>query len=379
MYKRFVETRIGILGGGQLGRMLIQAGIDLNLNIAILDPDPDAPCRALTNRFSTGKLTDFDTVYRFGKVCDLITIEIENVNVAALKKLQREGKEVYPQPEIIRLIQDKVAQKLFYVEHDIPTAPYEIVNNASEVRAMKNWIPMVNKLAREGYDGRGVCVINTPEQLDEAFDAKGLIERFIDFEKEISVIVAQNQSGEIMSFPAVELVFHPEHNLVDYLFSPADITGDIATRAKETAERVIKTLGMTGLLAVEMFVTREGEVLVNEIAPRTHNSGHQTIEGNITSQFEQHWRSILNMPLGDTEVVIPTAMVNLLGAEGFNGVARYEGINEVLKIEGTHVHLYGKRDTRPFRKMGHVTITDRYPESLKAKVEFVKKTLKVIS
>lgn len=362
-----------------MGRMLIQAGIDLNLNIAILDPDPDAPCRALTNRFSTGKLTDFDTVYRFGKVCDLITIEIENVNVAALKKLQREGKEVYPQPEIIRLIQDKVAQKLFYVEHDIPTAPYEIVNNASEVRAMKNWIPMVNKLAREGYDGRGVCVINTPEQLDEAFDAKGLIERFIDFEKEISVIVAQNQSGEIMSFPAVELVFHPEHNLVDYLFSPADITGDIATRAKETAERVIKTLGMTGLLAVEMFVTREGEVLVNEIAPRTHNSGHQTIEGNITSQFEQHWRSILNMPLGDTEVVIPTAMVNLLGAEGFNGVARYEGINEVLKIEGTHVHLYGKRDTRPFRKMGHVTITDRYPESLKAKVEFVKKTLKVIS
>ena len=379
MQKRFTETRIGILGGGQLGRMLIQAGIDYNLSIAILDPDPDAPCRGLTNRFTTGKLTDFETVYRFGKDCDMLTIEIENVNAEALKKLQDEGKQVYPQPEIISLIQDKAAQKLFYKDHNIPTAPFEIVNNASEVRAMKSWIPMVNKLAREGYDGRGVRVINTPEQLDKAFDAKGLIERFIEFDKEISVIVAQNKSGEIKSFPVVELVFHPEHNLVEYLFSPADIAGDIATRAKETAERVIKTLGMTGILSVEMFVTRESEVLVNEIAPRTHNSGHQTIEGNITSQFEQHWRSILDMPLGDTEIVIPTAMVNLLGEEGYNGVARFKGINEVLAIEGTHVHLYGKRFTRPFRKMGHVTITDRDIENLKAKVEFVKKTLKVIS
>ena len=379
MQKRFTETRIGILGGGQLGRMLIQAGIDYNLSIAILDPDPDAPCRGLTNRFTTGKLTDFETVYRFGKDCDMLTIEIENVNVEALKKLQDEGKQVYPQPEIISLIQDKAAQKLFYKDHNIPTAPFEIVNNASEVRAMKSWIPMVNKLAREGYDGRGVRIINTPEQLDKAFDAKGLIERFIEFEKEISVIVAQNKSGDIKSFPVVELVFHPEHNLVEYLFSPADIAGDIATRAKETAESVIKTLGMTGILSVEMFVTRESEVLVNEIAPRTHNSGHQTIEGNITSQFEQHWRSILDMPLGDTEIVIPTAMVNLLGEEGYNGVARFKGINEVLAIEGTHVHLYGKRVTRPFRKMGHVTITDRDIENLKAKVEFVKKTLKVIS
>ena len=250
MQKRFTETRIGILGGGQLGRMLIQAGIDYNLSIAILDPDPDAPCRGLTNRFTTGKLTDFETVYRFGKDCDMLTIEIENVKSEELKKLKDEGKQVYPKPEIISLIKDKAAQKLFYKDHNIPTAPFEIVNNASEVRAMKSWIPMVNKLAREGYDGRGVRVINTPEQLDKAFDAKGLIERFIEFDKEMSVIVAQNKSGEIKSFPVVELVFHPEHNLVEYLFSPADIAGSIATRAKETAERVLNALVMTCILSV---------------------------------------------------------------------------------------------------------------------------------
>ncbi len=378
--KEFYQNyKIGILGGGQLGRMLLQSAIDFNLDVSILDPDENAPCKNLVANFQVGKLTDYDAVYNFGTYCDLITIEIENVNVEALKQLQKEGKTVYPQPEIIELIQDKTKQKQFYKENNIPTADFVLTNNKEEVLENAAFLPAVNKLATEGYDGRGVQMLRTAADLEKVFEAPSLLEKLIDFEKEISVIVARNEEGEIKTFPAVELVFHPEHNLVEYLLSPAVIKKEVEEKAEKIAISLIKKLEMVGLLAVEMFVTKNGEVLVNEVAPRTHNSGHQTIEANFTSQFEQHLRAILNMPLGVTDTKISSAMVNLLGADNYTGEAKYEGLEAVLKMKGTYVHLYGKKLTKPFRKMGHVTIIDQDVEKLKEKVKFVKANLKVIA
>ncbi len=370
--------KLGILGGGQLGRMLIQSGIDFNIPFAVLDPDDHAPCSTLAEFFH-GKLTDFDTVMRFGTSCDVITIEIENVNTAALKQLVKQGKKVYPQPEIIELIQDKRIQKKFYRDHNIPTAEFLLVQDAADVKSKSAFLPAVNKLGREGYDGKGVQIIRTPADLQKAFDAPGLLEKLIPFEKEIAVIAARNEQGEISSYPAVEMVFHPVQNLVEYLFAPADLPEEILTKADSIAKTIIQKLNLVGLLAVEMFVTPEGEVLVNEVAPRPHNSGHQTIEANVTSQYEQHLRAILNLPLGDTRLIVPSAMVNLLGEPGFEGSARYQGMDEVMKLSGVHIHLYGKRFTKPFRKMGHVTIVDADVESLKKKANFVKQTLKVIA
>ena len=378
MNKDFLKRRIGILGGGQLGRMLIQKGIDWNLQFSVLDPDAEAPCRDISH-FVQGKLTNYDTVINFGSNCDLITIEIENVNTSALKDLEQSGKKVFPQPHIIELIQDKQKQKQFYKAHHIPTAEFILTKDREEAERHKDFLPAVNKLAREGYDGRGVQVIRAPFDLSKAFDAPGILEKLIDFEKEISVIVARNEAGEVASYPAVEMVFHPEANLVEYLFAPAQISETIAKRADVIARKVIGKLNMTGLLAVEMFVTKSNEVLVNEIAPRPHNSGHQTIEANLTSQYEQHLRAILNLPLGDTRAIHPSAMVNLLGEQGHTGPARYEGMEEILKVPGIYVHLYGKTITKPFRKMGHVTIVDDDMESLKKKANFVKQTLKIIS
>lgn len=372
------DFKIGILGGGQLGRMLIQSGIDFNLNFAVLDPDPGAPCSGITG-FYSGKLTDYERVMDFGAQCDIITIEIENVNTAALKELASKGKKVYPQPHIIELIQDKRLQKTFYRNNGIPTAEFYLTNSAEEVKEYQHFLPFVNKLGREGYDGRGVQLMRDEGDLDKAWDAPGLVEKLIDFEKEISVIAARNERGEVKTFPVVEMVFHPEHNLVEYLFSPADLAPAIASEADLIARKIIGDLGMVGLLAVEMFVTREGGVLVNEIAPRPHNSGHQTIEANITSQYEQHLRAILNLPLGDTSTLSPSAMVNLLGEPGYSGPARYEGFEEVIGTPGVFVHLYGKKVTKPFRKMGHVTIIDKDIATLKMKANFVKETLKVIA
>ncbi len=374
----YQNFKLGILGGGQLGRMLIQAGIDLNIQFLVLDPDADAPCKSLAP-LHVGKLTEYNTVLEFGEQCDLITIEIENVNTAALKELVKRGKKVFPQPEIIELIQDKGTQKQFYKEFGIPTSPFVFTQNRSEVIANKSFLPAVNKLSREGYDGRGVQILHTEHDLHKAFDAPGLLERWIDFDKEIALIVARNEKGEIVSYPAVEMIFHPEANLVEYLFSPAHISDSVAKKAEAIAHKIIDEIKMVGLLAVEMFVTKNGEVLVNEIAPRPHNSGHQTIEGNVTSQYEQHLRAILNLPLGNTAIIQPSAMVNLLGAGGHSGLARYDGLEKVLEIMGVHVHLYGKKLTRPFRKMGHVTILDADVDSLKKKAKFVKDNLTVIT
>src|SRR5688572_20739752 len=342
--------------------MLIQSGLDFNIAFSILDPDPEAPCSTLAP-FHTGKLTDYDTVMKFGSSCDVLTIEIENVNTAALKDLVKQGKKVFPQPAVIELIQDKRVQKNFYREKGIPTADFILTENAADVRKNKSFLPAVNKLGKEGYDGRGVQILRTEADLNAAFDAPGLLEKLIDFEKEISVIVARNERGEVRTFPVVEMVFHPVHNLVEYLFAPAQLSPEVAQEADRIARKIIEDLNMVGLLAVEMFVTKKGEVLVNEVAPRPHNSGHQTIEANMTSQYEQHLRAILNLPLGDTELLIPSAMVNLLGEPGHNGLAKYQGFEDVAKVSGVHVHLYGKKYTKPFRKMGHVTIIDHDLES----------------
>ena len=367
---------VGVLGGGQLGRMLIQSGIDLNIQFSVLDPDAQAPCHQLAP-FTQGKLTDFDTVVKFGEHCQVITIEIEHVNTAALKELEKRGKKVFPQPHIIELIQDKRTQKQFYQQHSIPTAPFVLVESKTDVMAHADFLPAVNKLGKEGYDGRGVQLLRTRQDLDKAFDAPGLLEKLIDFDKEISVIVARNENGEIICYPAVEMVFHPTANLVEYLFAPAQIKNEVAAQAEALAVQIATKMQLVGILAVEMFVTREGDVLVNEVAPRPHNSGHQTIEANVTSQYEQHLRAILGLPLGSTRLLLPSAMVNLLGEDGFAGPAVYEGMSDVLKLEGVHVHLYGKKLTKPFRKMGHVTIVDSDVDSLKKKVNFVKHQLKV--
>lgn len=373
----YQDFKLGILGGGQLGRMLIQSCINFNVHTCVLDPDPKAPCHALANEFREGSLRDFDTVYEFGKQVDLLSIEIENVNVEALYRLEREGLAVYPQPRVIEIIQDKRKQKQFYRDHGIATADFVLVDGRDDVCRHQAFLPAFHKLGQGGYDGGGVQRLNGPEDLDKAFDAPGLLESFIDFEREISVIAARNVKGEVAVYPAVECIFHPEYNLVDYLLAPSSASETVLKRAEALARQVVESLEITGLLAVEMFVTRDGEVLVNEVAPRPHNSGHQTINANDTSQYEQHLRAILGLPLGSTAINKASAMVNLLGAEGFTGPARYEGLAEVLAIPGVNIFLYGKKLTKPHRKMGHVTILDKDVASLRAKVQQIKETIKV--
>ena len=373
------NQKIGILGGGQLGRMLIQSGIDFNFDIHVMDPDPHAPCREVSSNFTVGGITDYEEVLKFGKSCDVITIEIENVNIDALKELESIGKKVFPQPRIIELIQDKRLQKEFYVENSIPTADFILVDGRDEILQNSQFLPAFNKLGKEGYDGRGVVRINDTDNIQAGFDAPGLLEKLIDFKKELSVIVARNASGQVITYPVVELVFHPEANLVEFLFAPARIDKTVSDKAEKIAISVIEKLDMVGLLAVEMFLTKDDEILVNEIAPRPHNSGHQTIEGSITSQFEQHLRSILDLPLGATDLKTPSAMVNLLGENGYEGPAKYIGMEEVLAMKGTHVHLYGKKITKPFRKMGHVTIEAQDEEKLREIAKSVKNKIKVIS
>lgn len=374
-----MKEKLGILGGGQLGRMLIQSAIDFNMEVHILDPSKDAPCAALAHHFECGDLKDFDSVYNFGKRCDIITIEIEKVNTAALKKLRDEGKKVYPQPEIIELIQDKRLQKQFYVENGLPTADFILVENKQDVLNNSSFLPAANKLGKDGYDGRGVQLLRSEGDLAKAFDAPGLLEKLVDIDKEIAVIVARNAKGETKAFPVVEMVFHPEANLVEFLFSPAQVDQTIAKEAEELALKLIEKLDMVGLLAVEMFIDKNGILLINEVAPRPHNSGHQSIEGNITSQFEQHLRAIYNLPLGDTAIRVPAAMINLLGEEGYSGSPIYEGLDEILSMSGVHLHLYGKNSTQSFRKMGHVTVTDTDVEKLKEKALVVKNIFRITS
>ena len=377
MKKDVTDLKIGVLGGGQLGRMMLQSATDFNLDIHMIDPDPNAPCSKMANSFTVGALTDYETIMAFGADKDVLTIEIEAVNTQALKDLESQGKKVFPQPHIVEMIQDKRKQKTFYKANRIPTANFVLTENKADVISQNSFLPAVNKLGKGGYDGQGVQVLKSESDLEKAFDAPSLLEDLVDFQKELSVIVARNESGEVKCFPLVEMVFHPTANLVEFLFAPAEVSHEVEEKAYKLAEDVIAKLDMVGLLAVEMFLTQENDLLVNEIAPRTHNSGHQTIEANITSQFEQHLRAILDLPLGSTQLIKPAAMVNVLGEDGFKGNARYEGLNELLSIPGVHLHLYGKKITKPFRKMGHITITDENTVSLKEKALKVKEILKV--
>lgn len=371
------ELKVGILGGGQLGQMLIQSGISFNIAFHILDPSSKASCRNICERFVQGDFNDFDTVYEFGKNLDVITIEIEHVNVDALERLESEGKKVYPTPSVIRTIQDKGAQKAFYQDHNIPTADFHIIESRSDIKDFIDFLPAAQKLRRGGYDGKGVSIIDQSNYIDDSFDAPSVLEKKVDIDKELSFVVARNPSGEIKSFPAVELVFDPVYNLVSHLFSPAAISDEVERQGEEIAIKIADELQLVGLLAVEMFLDKDGRLLVNEMAPRPHNSGHQTIEGNITSQFEQHLRAILNMPLGATDTVEPSVMVNLLGAEGHTGSAKYEGMDKLLSKPGVYPHLYGKAETRPGRKMGHVTIVNNKIEKALEMASFVKENIKI--
>ncbi|MFP5470488.1 MAG: 5-(carboxyamino)imidazole ribonucleotide synthase [Bacteroidia bacterium] len=378
MSKPFYDKsfKLGVLGGGQLGKMLIQEAVNLNINVCVLEPFADAPCSKLAAEFTVGSITDYDTVYQFGKNKDIVTIEIENVNIEALKQLQKEGVKVFPSPEIIELIQDKGLQKEFYTQHNIPTAPYILVNNKKEVSEHLAKFPFAQKLRKGGYDGKGVQLLKSESDLSKAFDAPCVLEQLVDFEKELAVIVARNEQGEVATFPVVEMEFNPDANLVEFLFSPADVSETISNNAREIAVNVAKAFNLVGILAVELFLLKDGSILVNECAPRPHNSGHQTIEGNYTSQYAQHLRSILNLPLGNTDIKLPSVMVNLLGEKGFSGAANYEGLEACLQKEGVYIHLYGKTETKPFRKMGHVTIVHKDLEKAKENAYFVKRTLK---
>ena len=359
-----------------MGRMLIQETISLDIDVHILDPDENAPCKDISHSFTHGSFKDYETVLAFGRNMDVVTIEIEHVNVEALEKLEKEGVKVYPQPNVIKLIQDKGAQKEFYSEHGIPTSEYRLIGE-NEAQNHTDFFPVFQKMRKGGYDGKGVQSLKPVEDVSKAFTEPSVLEKAVDLDKELSVIVARNAAGETKTFPTVELEFNPIANLVEFLFSPANVSDEVEKTSQEIATMIAEKLEIVGLLAVELFLDKEGNVLVNEIAPRPHNSGHQSIEGNYTSQFMQHIRAILGISLGNTEIMKPSVMVNLLGEDGFTGEAQYEGLEDVLALKGVNVHLYGKRLTKPFRKMGHVTVVAETLEEAKNTAEKVQQTLKV--
>jgi 5-(carboxyamino)imidazole ribonucleotide synthase len=375
--------KLGVLGGGQLGRMLLAEAQKFDISTSILDSSAEAPCAQICNEFHQGNLLDFETVYNFGKQVDLLTIEIENVNIDALDLLEREGLTIYPTPKSIRIIQSKATQKNFYKDKNIPTAPYFHYAYLEELKhSYHNNIiefPFVWKAARFGYDGTGVKIVRAFEDLENLPKGECIVEKLIPFKNELAVIVARNHNGEVASYPVVEMEFHPEANQVEYVICPARIDQSIAKKAREVALKVADAFDFVGLLAVEMFQTEEDEILVNEVAPRTHNSGHYSIEASYTNQFEQHLRSILNLPLGNTESKVAGIMVNLVGAEGHTGEVVYENIDKILQIDGVTPHIYGKKITKPFRKMGHVTIVDKDIVKARKVAQQVKKIIKVIS
>jgi len=371
--------RLGVLGGGQLGKMLLTETQKFDIYTCILDGAADAPCSQICNEFHQGSLMDFDTVYNFGKKVDLLTIEIEHVNIDALFQLEKEGLEIYPQPSVLEIIQHKGRQKDFFVENDIPTSPHKRFSSLELLKKETFEFPFVWKSAQFGYDGTGVKIVKNKTDLNELPDTDCIVEDLIPFKNELAVIVARNKNGELKTYPVVEMEFHPEANQVEYVICPARISDEVALKAREVALKVAKSFEHIGLLAVELFQTENDEIIVNEVAPRTHNSGHYSIEASFTSQFEQHVRSILNLPLGDTDSKVAGIMVNLVGEGGFSGNVVYENMEEILKMDGVTPHIYGKKETRPFRKMGHVTIVNNDLTEARKIAEKVKNTIRVIS
>ncbi len=377
------DFTLGILGGGQLGKMLLSETLKYDIRTIVLDPSAEAPARFGCHAFFQGDLMDYDTVYQFGKQADLLTFEIENVNVDALERLEQEGVKVYPTPASLRIIQDKGAQKAFYKAHKIPTAPFEAFDAPTLLAAAVGegrWTyPFVWKSTRFGYDGNGVKIVRNLQDLHALPEGPCIAEQCAEIDKELAVIVARSPKGEVVTYPVVEMEFHPEANQVEYVLCPARIAETISSQARKIALQVAEAFGSIGLLAVELFLTKGGEIWVNEVAPRPHNSGHYSIEASYTSQFEQHLRAILDLPLGSTESKVAGVMVNLVGAEGYAGNVIYEHIADVLSLPGVTPHIYGKRQTRPFRKMGHITITHPDIEQARSLAQTVKKTIKVIS
>ena len=372
------QPTIGILGGGQLGRMFIEEASRYDVHISVLDPQKKASCAHLASSFTVGDFNDYDTVMQWATDKDIITIEIEHVNLDALFALEEMGKKVFPQPHVLATIKDKGLQKLFYQEHGIPTAHFVLVEDRNALAQQESIFPCMQKLRTGGYDGKGVQSLKRSSDLEKAFDAPSVLESWVDFESELAVMVARNENGQVVTFPPVDMEFNAEANLVEFLFSPSEQSSEVLAKAEALAVKVAEQLQIVGVLAVEMFVLKNGEVLVNEVAPRPHNSGHHTIECCITSQYEQHLRAILNWPLGNTEIIQPAVMINLLGEKDSHGLAVYEGMEKVLKEKGVYVHLYGKEKTSPFRKMGHVTIMDQDIQVAKEKARWVMKTLKVV-
>lgn len=387
------QQKIGILGGGQLGRMLLSPAIDLDIELHFLENDSDAPCSTVSRNFHKGDITDYQDVLDFGRKMDIISIEIEKVSADALEQLEKESKKVFPQPAIIRLIQDKRLQKQFYKDNTIPTSDFVLIDNKEELinylskKENSNLFPIVQKLGKDGYDGKGVQILkNLEDAKQHGFDAPSLLEEKVDIEKEISVIVARNEKGEISVFDAVEMVVNEKYNLLEYLLAPAQITENQKEKAINLAKNVIEKLGnkegingMVGLLAVELFIDKKGFILVNEVAPRPHNSGHHTIEACTTSQYAQHLRSIMNLPLGKTTLRSCAAILNLIGEENHTGKPFYEGLDKLLDLDNVYPHIYGKKETKPARKMGHITILGNDMDSLKEKIETVKSSIRVIS
>ncbi len=370
---------IGILGGGQLGRMLLQASANYVVETHVLENDENCPAAHLCHHFTKGDITDFDTVYNFGRGLDAITIEIESVNVDALEKLETEGVKVYPKPSAIRIIKNKITQKEFYAHHQIPTSEFMVTHNREELQKYIAFLPAVHKLAQGGYDGKGVEVLATAGDLVKGFDSPSVLEKRVNIKKEIAIIVAMNDAGETVLYPPAEMIFDPVLNLLDYQVSPAILPEETIWKIEAIALKLVRELKSPGLFAVELFIDKNDEVLVNETAPRVHNSGHHTIEANYSSQFDMLWRIILGYPLGNTDPVLPSAIVNILGAEGYIGDAKYEGLEEVLKMDNVFVHLYGKSQTKPGRKMGHVTIMNKDYSDLTYKAHRIKHILKVIA
>lgn len=362
-----------------MGRMLLQTSANYPVQTFVLENDPAAPAAALCNFFVKGDIRSYEAVYEFGKMVDVLTIEIEHVNLEALFKLEEEGLRIFPKPSALKTIQDKGLQKQFYKTHAIPTADFILTDNETNLQQHLSFLPAAHKLRTGGYDGKGVEIINNEAEFDRAFPEPSVLEKLVDIEKEIAVIVAKNEQGEIAVYPPVEMVFNPVYNLVDYLISPANISTEHTLQAQKIATQVTHAFHSPGLFAVEMFIDKSGTILVNETAPRAHNSGHQSIEGNFSSQYDMQMRVLLNLPLGNTESICPSLMLNLIGENGHHGPVRYAGLEKVLRLKNTYVHLYGKSETKPGRKMGHVTILRNNSEELKDTADEVRKHLKVIS
>ena len=371
----FNLKRIGILGGGQLGRMLLQAAANYPVSTFLLENDPECPAAHLCHHFTKGDIRDYDTVYNFGVGLDALTIEIENVNVDALLELEKQGIEIYPRPSVLKTIKNKILQKEFYKQHNIPTSEFIITNSRSELAGAAGFFPAVHKSGEGGYDGRGVRIINSEKDAESGFDTPSVLEKLVKIDKEIAQMIAVNAKGETALYPPVEMLFDPDLNLLDYQLCPAELDIKTIWKIEAIALSVVRNFQSPGIFAVEMFVDKNKDVFVNETAPRVHNSGHHTIEAHYCSQFDMLWRIMLGYPLGNTDAILPSIMVNIIGAEGFTGPVNYEGLDEVLKIDNAFVHLYGKKHTKPGRKMGHVTILSNEKQDLLHKSNRVKRTL----